>query len=159
MSRHCRPYFGQQPLSPHPVLLCTAPLIHNGMSHGLKHLLSWVHFCVKRSAFRLFSVWGSLFPFTSFLPTHWAYDCGYQFCLGTIVKSPFETDSHYRVFSMGLCTTEACVEAVRRAPALIRHKWRKQKNHSAFAAPLSSGNDSCVCVLVFTSVLLVSLWL
>lgn len=40
-----QPYFSQPP-SPHWLLLCAAPLIHNGMSHALNRPLSWVPFCV-----------------------------------------------------------------------------------------------------------------
>lgn len=121
VSRHSQPHFGQ-PLSPHPLLLCTAPLIHNGMSHALKRPLSWVHFL-----FDNVYILRSFCFFFSSSPSSFANPLGLwswlsEFCLGTIVKSP-PGKTHQRVFfSMGLCTTVVCVEAVRRAPALIRHK-------------------------------------
>lgn len=116
VSWHYRAYFCQPP-SPHPQLLCTAPLIHNGMSHSLKRPLSGVHFCVHvchvvfffrffflKTSFSLFSI---LHHFCQ--PTRLMI-YGYQFCFETIVKSPFwerlslkGTPLHGVMHNSGLC--------------------------------------------------------
>lgn len=139
-----KPYFSQPP-SPHPLLLCAAPLIHNGMSHALKRPLSWVHFCERARVSGLHPK--IILPFFFLFSSSFAKPARLLIIVirvlfrETIVKSP-PGKTHQRVFfSTGSCTTAVCVEAVRRAPALIRHKQRKQKNHSAFTAPLSSGAD------------------
>lgn len=100
------------------------PLIHNGMSHALKRPLSWVHFSVR--VFLMIYVPKSCCllppPLLHCLPTRPMIMIIRVLCQN-YCEIPSRQDSHQRVFfSMGLCTTVVCVEAVRRAPALIRHK-------------------------------------
>lgn len=124
VSQHSGPYFSR-PASPHRLLLCAAPLIHNGMSHALKRPLSLeCSFCVcacvdvkhpkiilpclviVRQATRLVIM----------VITIIFFKCNHR-------KNPPPGETHHWVFfSMGLCTTAVCVGAVRRAPALIKNK-------------------------------------
>lgn len=90
-----------------------------------------------------------LIYFHSNLPNLWLWLS--KFRLATdYCEMPFRKHSHQRVFlSSGLCTKVVCVEAVRRAPALIRHKWRKEKNHSAL---LRWAVEPLSCIWLFISV-------
>lgn len=127
-----------------PLLLCTTPLILSGMPQALKHPLSLVPFC-----FHLFYLQRLLIYFHPNLPNLWLWLS--KFRLATdYCEMPFRKHSHQRVFfSSGLCTKVVCVEAVRRAPALIRHKWRKAKNHSAL---LRWAVEPLSCIWLFISV-------
>lgn len=143
LSRHHQTYFGQPP-SHHPLLLCTTPLILSGMPQALKHpLFSSLLFS------SVFYLQRLLIYFHPNLPNLWLWLS--KFRLATdYCEMPFRKHSHQRVFfSSGLCTKVVCVEAVRRAPALIRHKWRKAKNHSAL---LRWAVEPLSCIWLFISV-------